>query len=293
MKRSLYPHLAFMGIKNNRKFYLPYILSCIGMIAMYYIMHFLSCSPLINALPHGRDIFLVLSLGKYVIAIFSLFFLFYTNSFLLKRRYKEFGLYNVLGMNKKNISSIILWESSFIASVGILSGVILGIAFSKLFELVFLKITKSDIGYIFSIPFEAIIYTVLIFAAIFALLTIKSLISIARSDPLELMNSQSFGEKPIKANWIVSIIGILILCGAYYMALSIDNPIDAFILFFVAVIMVIAGTYLIFISGSVALCKLLQKNKKYYYKKNHFISVSSMTYRMKRNGMGLASICIL
>ena len=279
---------------KNRKLYIPYILSCVGMVMMYYIMQALSLSPLLSEMQRGGGSSgIILSLGKFVIAAFALLFLFYTNSFLIRRRYKEFGLFNVLGMDKRSINRIILWESLIVAAIGLVGGIGLGIAFSKLAELGLLNAIRAEIDYRFTISVQAIIYTLVIFGIIFLLLTLKSLWQVRKCKPLELLRSENKGEKPPRANWVFAVLGVLILGTAYYLAVSIKTPLTALTLFFVAVIMVIIATYLLFMSGSVALCKVLQKNKRYYYQKQHFVSVSSMMYRMKRNGAGLASICIL
>lgn len=279
---------------KNRKLYIPYILSCIGMVMMYYIMQALSLSPLLYEMQKGgSSIGIILSLGKFVIAAFALLFLFYTNSFLIRRRFKEFGLFNVLGMDKRSISNIILWESLIVAAIGLAGGIGLGIVLSKLAELGLLNAIGAEIDYRLTIPTHAITYTLEIFGAIFLLLTLKALWQVSKCKPLELLRSENTGEKPPRANWVFAVLGVLILGTAYYLAVSIKTPLTAISLFFVAVIMVIIATYLLFISSSVALCKMLQKNKRYYYQKQHFVSVSSMMYRMKRNGAGLASICIL
>ncbi len=293
MKMGLFPKLAVDGIKKNSKIYFPYIISCIGMVMIYYIMHYLSVSPLVTGLAHGRDITMILSLGKFVVAFFSAVFLFYTNSFLIRRRNKEFGLYNVLGMNKKDIAKVIAFESLFIAVLSIGAGLFVGIVFSKLSELVLLNIVHYEVSFGFFISGKAICYTIETFAVIFFLLFIKSVVKVRLSNPLELLKSENAGEKPPKSNFVFAIIGVAVLAVAYYLAVTIKNPLSALYTFFIAVILVIIATYILMISGSVALCKILQKNKNYYYKKNHFISVSSMAYRMKRNGAGLASICIL
>lgn len=293
MKKLFFPRLALSGIKKNRKLYLPYLLSCIGTVMMYYVIHSISYSPMLNVMTGGSDVEIFLSLGKFIIAIFSLLFLFYTNSFLIRRRYREFGLYSILGMDKRGISRIMLWESLFTALIGLGGGLILGILFSKLAELLLLNFIHGDIDFTFQIPLEAIIYTLMLYAAIFLLLLIKSLLQVRKAKPIDLLKSESAGEKPVRANWLFAFLGVLILGAAYFISVRIESPLTAITMFFVAVIMVIVATYLLFISGSVALCRLLQKNKKYYYKKNHFVSVSSMKYRMKRNGAGLASICIL
>ncbi len=293
MKTGFFPKLAWTGIKKNRKLYVPYILSCIGMITMFYIIQSISYSDLLTQMRGGGNLETILGLGKFVIAAFALIFLFYTNSFLIRRRYREFGLYNILGMDKRSISRIIVWESLIIAVISIAAGLVLGFALSKLAELGLANVVHADINYSFTISGKAFAYTAEMFAAIFVLLLVKSLFQVRRSRPLELLSSEKAGEKPPRANWIFAVIGLLILGGAYYISVSIKSPLSAITLFFVAVIMVIVATYILFMAGSVALCKLLQKNKSYYYKKNHFVSVSSMVYRMKRNGAGLASICIL
>ena len=293
MKTGFYPKLAFDGIRKNKKMYLPFILTSIGMVMMYYIILFLQLSPNIKAAVGSSTASDILGLGSWVIAIFSCIFLFYTNSFLIKRRKKEFGLYNILGMDKHNLSKVLFWETLIIALISIAVGLAAGIAFSKLAELIFLKLLKSDATFDLSISVRALGFCAAVFAVIFLLLFLNSLRQVKFSSAISLVKSEQTGEKPPKGNWIFGILGVLLLAGAYYIALSIKEPLQALMLFFVAVVMVIIGTYLVMISGSVLFCRLLQKNKKYYYKSNHFVSVSSMVYRMKRNGAGLASICVL
>ena len=293
MKTALFPKLAWTGIKKNHKLYFPYILSCVGSVMMYYIISFLSFSPAVKGIKGGNDLSAILGMGKFVIVAFALVFLLYTNSFLVRRRNMEFGLYNILGMDKRSISKILIWESLIVAAISIGAGLFGGIVFSKLSELVLIFMVHGETDYRFSVSTESVIYTVELFAAIFIVLLIKSIVSVRRSNPLELMNSERAGEKPPKANWIFALLGVLILGTAYVMSATIKSPLSAIFAFLVAVVLVIIGTYLLFMAGSVALCRILQKNKKYYYKKNHFVSVSSMAYRMKRNGAGLASICIL
>ena len=281
------------GIKKNKKLYVPYIITCIGAVMMFYILKYLSVCPLLSAMKGGRSLGIVLTLGQYVIAVFSVIFLFYTNSFLIRRRYKEFGLYNVLGMDKKKISRIIVLEAVYTAVIAIVSGTLLGVLLSYAAQWGLMKAVREQVGISFSLSYSAILSTVVIYAVIFLLICVKSLIQVKKSKPVELMQSEKAGEKPPKSNIVLAIIGVLLLGIAYYIAVSIKNPLSAFVAFFVAVILVIIATYILFIAGSVTLCTLLKKNKKYYYKKEHFVSVSSMAYRMKRNGAGLASICIL
>ena len=293
MKRGFYPRLAWSGMRKNSKLYLPYTLACIGMTAMFYILMHLADSPALKLIPSSASVTVTLSLGSFVMGVFSLLFLFYTNSFLVRRRYKEFGLYNVLGMNKGNISRVLAWEALINALISLVGGLFLGIALSKLAELGLVNIMGGDTDLDLRISVKALEFTVMFFCGIFLLIYLNSLIKIRRSSASELVKSENFGEKPPRANWLFGLAGIVILAAAYYIAVSIKTPLTALSLFFIAVIMVIVATYLIFIAGSVWICRLLQKNKRYYYKKNHFVSVSSMVYRMKRNGAGLASICIL
>ena len=294
MKKFFYPRLAFDGIRKNKRLYLPYILTQIGMIMMYYIVIFLRYGESLKGTFGEGTVSIVLMLGGWVIAIFACIFLFYTNSFLIRRRKKEFGLYNILGMDKKNISILLFWESLITSAISLFCGLVLGVALSKLAELGLVKaIGGTDISYVFYVSPTAILLTVGVFAVIFLLLFINSVRQIMGASAVTLIRSENLGEKPPKANPLLGIIGAALLIGAYITAVVITEPLSAILVFFIAVIMVIIGTYLLMIFGSVLLCRFLQKRKNYYYKPNHFISVSSMTYRMKRNGAGLASVCVL
>lgn len=293
MKGLLYFRLACSGIRKNRKLYVPYLLTVIGMVMMSYIMQALSYAPALHAMKGGSQLETILSLGKIVIAVFAAIFLLYTNSFLIRRRYREFGLYNVLGMDKNALCRVAFWENLIVALVGLAVGLALGVLLYKLAELGLVNMIRGQVDDSFVVEPESLEFTLVIFAVIFALIMIRSLIQVRHTRPLELLRSESAGEKPPRANYLLGLLGLGLLGGAYYMAVTISNALSAFTWFFVAVLMVIAGTYLVMISGSVVLCRLLQKWKGYYYKKQHFVSVSSMAYRMKRNGAGLASICIL
>lgn len=293
MRAGFYPKLAWNGITKNKRFYLPYILTCVGMVSMFYIVSFLSTSPLLLYMPGSETVSSTLNLGSWVIGAFSLLFLFYTNSFLMKRRKKEFGLYNILGMGKWNIGRILFWETIITVLISFVCGAVFGIALSKLAELCLVNIIRGDVDFSLTVSSDALISTLTLFSVIFLLIFLNDIRQIKFTNPAELLRSENAGEKPPKANWFLGIVGVLLLGGAYYIAITIEDPVSALVLFFVAVLMVIVGTYLVFISGSVMFCRILQKRKKYYYKPNHFISVSSMVYRMKRNGAGLASICIL
>ncbi|MCI6957940.1 MAG: ABC transporter permease [Candidatus Faecousia sp.] len=293
MKMGLYPKLAWDGIRKNRRLYIPYLLTCGGMMMMFYIIHYLAAMEALNGMSGGRTVGQMLGMGVWIVALFALIFLLYTNSFLMRRRQKEFGLYNILGMGKGNLSLVLLWENLLAFVISMAGGLAGGIALSKLAELGLVRVLGGWTGYSFSVNWEAVQDTLLVFGGIFCLIFLKNLIQIRRLSPVALLKRESAGEKPPKANYLLGLGGVLLLGWAYYIAVSIQSPLAALGWFFIAVGMVIVATYLIFISGSVMLCRILQKNSRYYYRKNHFVSVSSMAYRMKRNGAGLASICIL
>lgn len=293
MKSFLYLRLAVSGIRKNKKLYLPYLLTCVGMVMMEYILLSLSDSPALRTMRGGAQLGFVLSLGKFVVAVFAALFLLYTNSFLIRRRNKEFGLYNVLGMDKSALGWVIFWENIIVATLGLGLGLLFGIGLYKVAELGLVNIIHADVDYSFIISPESVKFTLWVFLPIFALLMVKSMWQVRRARPLELLRSESAGEKPPRANYLLGLGGVALLAGAYYLSVTSTSALQALTMFFVAVIMVIVATYLIMISGSVALCRLLQRSKNYYYQKKHFVSVSSMAFRMKRNGAGLASICIL
>lgn len=293
MRLGFYPTLAIQSIRKNKRLYLPYLLTCAGMVMMFYIIHYLAAMPLLMSMSGGRTTGQMLGLGTWIVALFAVIFLFYTNSFLMRRRKKEFGLYNILGMGKGNLSLLLLWENVFLFIASLGAGLLGGIALSKLAELGLMRVIRGKITYDFTINPEAIADTVILFAVIFLLIFLKGLIQLWRLSTVSLLKSENTGEKPPRANYLLGFGGIVLLAAAYYMAVSIQSPLSALTFFFIAVGMVIVATFLVFVSGSVMLCRLLQKNKGYYYKKNHFVSVSSMAYRMRRNGAGLASICIL
>ena len=293
MNRGFYPRLAWTGMKQNRRLYLPYLLTCTGITAMFYILMGLSVSSVLPQMSGGRSTALIMSLGSVVIAVFALIFLFYTHSFLIRRRSREFGLYNVLGMGKGNIARILLWETLLTYAGTTVTGLALGVALSKLAELGLMNLLRSRITYTFTVNAVSLLITLALFAAVHTLIFLHALWQLYRVSAVALLHSESVGEKPPRARWALAVLGLVLLGGAYWLAVSIRDPLEALLWFFAAVIMVILGTYLLFITGSVALCRALQRNPRYYYQSRHFVSVSSMAYRMKRNGAGLASVCVL
>ncbi|MBO4809609.1 MAG: ABC transporter permease [Lachnospiraceae bacterium] len=294
MKTFFYPKLAWDGIRKNRRMVFPYILTCICMISIFYILTFLASSETTSLLPRGGSTAsTVMALGCLVIAVFSVIFLYYTNSFLIRRRAGEFGLYNVLGMNKRNLVKIITHETLITSVISLFFGLLVGIILSKLAEVGLMKIIGADVNYNFRVNPTCVMITVFFYVAIFALIWLSSVIKVSRSSAVSLLKSDKAGEKVPKANWLLGLLGAVILGIAYYIAVTIDHPVAAIAWFFLAVVLVIIATYLLMIAGSVVLCRILQKNEKYYYNPKHFVSVSSMVYRMKRNGAGLASIAII
>ena len=293
MKIGFYPRLAATGIRKNKRMFTPFILTCTGMVMMFYIILYLADSNILDSLIGAATLREIFSLGSWVISIFAAIFLFYTNSFLIRRRKKEFGLYNILGMGKRNIARILFWETLIIAAVSIFLGLAAGIAFSKFAELGMVNVMHGEVSYTLSVSLLAVRRSLEVFGTIFLLLLLNAIRQVRFASAVSLLRSENTGEKPPRGNWLFGILGVALLAAAYYLAVTIDNPVAALLTFFVAVIMVIVGTYLVMIAGSVLFCRLLQKKKSYYYKPNHFVSVASMVYRMKRNGAGLASICVL
>ena len=290
---SLYTRLAWDGIRKNGRLYLPYILTCVGMVTMYYMMSELCDSDLLRYMKGGGASHIILGLGSWVIAVFSALFLYYTYSFLIRRRQKEFGLYHVLGLGKRHIALLCVIETAMTAVIALAAGLAIGVGLSFAVELGLRSTMETEMAFTFSVNRSVVLQTVLVYLPIFALTLLSTLVKVGRGTAMSLLHSESYGEKPPKGNLFVAILGAVLLAAAYVMAVSIQEPLKALALFFVAVILVILATYLLFIAGSVALCRMLQKNRDYYYQPRHFVSVSSMAYRMKRNGAGLASICIL
>ena len=285
-------------MKSNRRFYLPYILTVIGTAAAFYIMAAIVSDPGSKELAAGTSngpmyVSMFMTLGMFVLGLFSCIFLLYTNSFLMKRRQKELGLYSVLGMSKTNIAGIMVFEALYIALIGIGGGLAVGILLTKLVSLALFRLMRLPVPFGFSVQPIAIIIVVLFFAGLILLTLLANLAKVGRSRPVELLRGGNVGEKEPKANWFLTIVGVLFLGAGYAAAMLVDNPGMAVAVYFLAVFAVIIGTYCLFTSVSIAVLKALRRNKRYYYKAKHFISVSGMLYRMKRNAVGLANICIL
>ena len=289
MNNFIYEKLAVTNLKNNRKTYVPYIFTGVLTVMMFYI---------IDALSKGKGITqntlkICLQYATGVLIVFAVIFLFYTNSFLIKRRKKEIGVYNILGMGKRHIARMMAIETILTAGISILGGLVFGIIFGKLMYLLLLKILHNSVDMQFSVNGTAIVQTVILFAGIFFLTYLYNILQIQLVNPVELLHGGNQGEKEPKSRWLLVIIGVAALGNGYWIALTTEAPLEALLKFFVAVVCVIIGTYALFIAGSIVVLKMLRKNKAYYYNPKHFISVSGMIYRMKQNGAGLANICVL
>lgn len=290
---KIYSRLAFTNIKNNKTLYMPYIISGMVMIAMFYVMMFLNNSKGLSQVPGADALGGIMGLGCGIIAVFSYIFLFYTNSFIIKRRKKEVGIYNILGMEKRHIARVLSIETLIVALAAIASGIIAGILFSKLMIMFLYRIINIKAQINFTVSTSAVVNTILIFGVLYFLTLIYNLMQVKLANPIELLRGGNVGEKEPKSKWFIAIIGLLCLAGGYYIAITTKNPLQVLSLFFVAVLLVIIGTYFLFISGSIVILKALRKNKGFYYNKKHFAAVSGMIYRMKQNAGGLASICVL
>ena len=291
--KSLYPKLAWQSLKHNGKFYFPYFLTILFTAAVFYIMLALTgASDLPNKIRY-EYLSVFMGIGVFLVGVFAVIFLFYTNSFLMKRRNKELGLYNVLGMGKGNIAAVLVWETLILGFSGVVGGILFGMLFQRLLTLIIYRVIHFSAGFTFYISWLGIAVTAIFFGAVLLLNLIFNLIRMGRQNPIAMMREGSAGEKEPKAKWLLALIGLVTLGGGYYIALRVTNSLEAFANYFLAVFLVVIGTYCLFTAGSITLLKILKKNKRYYYQTGHFITISGMLYRMKRNAVGLANICIL
>lgn len=293
MRRGFYLKMAADNIKKNGKIYLPFLIASISTIAVIYIMYALTQNSGLSQVAGGTDLQMILILGSNIMAIFSVIFLFYTNSFLMKRRKKEFGVYNILGMEKKHIVKIIFYETFYIAVLSIGLGLAAGVILNKFFVLLALRLLHTDVVFGFEISWGAMVITAGLFGGIFFLILLNNIRQVHKTNPIELLKGGNVGEKEPRTKWLITILGIISLGAGYYIAITTQDPLSALMMFFLAVVLVMIGTYLLFTAGSIALLKALRKKKSFYYQPRHFISVSGLIYRMKQNAVGLANICIL
>ena len=292
-KIGFYPQLALRSLRLNGKFYLPYLLSGMVSAAMLYDILFLNMNRGIYALKGVNAVQGLLGFGAIVVALFSFALLCYTNGFLMKRRQKELGLYNILGMEKRHLARLLLWETVFAALLCILGGLLLGVLLSKLFLLLLCAVIQAKVPFGFEVPRDAAVYTAVVFGGIFLLNYLLNLLRLNRVKPIELLHGGESGEREPRTKWVLTALGLLTIGAGYGLSLTVSDPVNALTLFFLAVVLVIVGTYCLFTAGRIALLKALRKNKRYYYRTRHFTAVSGMLHRMKRNAAGLATICIL
>ncbi|MBS6196726.1 MAG: ABC transporter permease [Clostridiales bacterium] len=293
MSRGYYRKLAVSGLKKNGRVFLPYVLACVGNIAIFQVFLAIAFNPGISTLFGSSEVSAILSAGSVIVGIFSVIFLFYTNSFLIKQRKRELALYNILGMGKFHIARMLLWESLIVSVSCLILGVGAGALLTRLMFLLLLKIIGIPSTLEFAFPMNAVKITVILFAAIFLVNLLNNFCQIHLASPMELLQGAKAGEKEPKTRWILALAGLILTGGGYWLAIISENPMAAISALIVAVILVMAGTYALFIAGSVAVLKLMKKHTGFYYKKKHFISVSGLVYRMKQNAAGLASICIM
>lgn len=291
--RHFFMRMSLSNLKLNKQTYIPFIFTSVFTAAMFYIIVSLSGNPDLENTLGGSALKSLLGLGTWVTGLFAFIFLFYTFSFLFKRRKKEIGIYNVLGMEKKHISRVIAGEILIVFLISIILGLVIGMLLDKLMFLIVAKIIGAKASMGFYVSVEGLVKTVLLLAAIFILIFLNSIRQVHFNNPIELLKGGNIGEREPKAKWILALLGIICVGIGYYISLTTDNIVTAMSTFLIAVVLVIVGTYMLFVAGSIAILKLLKKNKKYYYKSSHFISVSGMIYRMKQNGVGLANICII
>ena len=294
MHKGIFSRLAKQNIRNNKSTYIPYIITCIFCIAMIYMMEFLrDCPTLDQAVRQADEVRMIVFTGEIVVEIFCIIFLIYSNSFLMKRRQKEIGLYNILGLERNHIG-IVMFLETIITSIGSLAGgIAVGIIGSKLALLLLLKLLHIPSVLGFYISVKGIFTCLFMFGIIFLMILFLNLAKIHLSRPVELLRGNNTGEKEPVAKWLMALIGFICLGAGYYLAVTTESPIKAITIFLLAVILVMAGTYLLFTAGSIVILKFLRRRKSFYYRTGNFISISGMLYRMKQNAIGLASICIL
>lgn len=293
MGKLFFPKMAAGNLVRNRRFEFPYLLTGLITVAMFYNMTFLTFHEELKNMPGGATIPTIMNLGTMVVGLFAVIFLLYTNTFLMKRRHKEIGLYNILGMSKRHIAVVMLWETVYTCLITVVGGLLLGILLSKLMLLLLYKILFFSVSFGFMVSWKSVGITAVLFVAIYLVALLLNLLHVHLSKPVELLKGGSVGEKEPKTKVLLAILGVVTLGAGYYIAITTESPLEALMLFFLAVILVIIGTYCLFTAGSIAFLKAMKKRKNYYYQAKHFIGISGMLYRMKQNAVGLANICIL
>ena len=288
-----YLRLARTNMKKNSSIYYPYLFACSLMAGLLYVLNSVSVMVVDSGMKGGDIMYMLVRICFFICIFFVFIILFYINSFIMKRRKREFGLFCILGMEKKHLAFVLFWEVFRSMLISLLAGIAGGILFSQLMFLLLLKFVGLPGKLVFRIPFQSVGETILIYLICFFFVLIYDIISVSRANPTELLRSSKEGEREPKTRWLAAAAGAAALGAGYVKALTTYTASDALLAFFPAVVLVIIGTYCLFQAGSIALLKALRKNKAFYYKPENFVSVSGMIYRMKQNAAGLASICIL
>ena len=300
MNKHIYEKMAVSNILKNGKIYLPYLLTVMGSMMFYFLLTSIGSNPAIFNMETGTGAFKgaltlcgIIQSGAFVSATFIFIFLLYANSFVLKHQKKQLGLYRILGIERRHMIKIIFVEVLFIFGIGLVSGLFLGILFDKLMLVVLFKIIGQPVQEGFSTNFNAVLHTLVLILVIAAIILVYNVLSVIFTKDIDLLKSEKAGEKEPKNRPLYTTLGLIVLAAGYYIALKNSNSGAAINNFIPAAFCVMYATYVLFISGSISLLKLLKKNKKFYYTTKHFISVSGMIYRMKQNAAGLATICVL
>ncbi|WP_295582612.1 FtsX-like permease family protein [uncultured Oscillibacter sp.] len=290
---TFFPRLALVNLVRGRRFYGPYLLTCGALAAMYYVLRFLIWNDVVDSVYQAPYLRAMLGLGCGVVAAFSGVILLYANGFVMKRRQRELGLYQVLGLEKRHIAATLLWETLLCAGVSLLGGLAAGVALSRGLLALLLALVRIPVDFPFSVSLRAMGESAGLMAVLFLLALGVNLLAVGRSQPVELLQSVSAGQREPRTKKLLAAVGVLTLGAGYALAVTTQNPVDALALFFLAVVLVMIGTYCLFTAGSVAVLKRLRADRRFYYQTRHFTAVSGLLYRMKQNAVGLANICIL
>ena len=285
--------MATSNLKKNHSLYLPYALTTIMVTMILYITHALSAMPELSTLRGGGAIAQTLGFGVIVVQLVALLTILYANAFVTKNRLKEYGLYSILGLDRKNIQLLSFIELLLFSVVSVGLGVVLGIVFHRFSFAVLLKLIRIPIGIEYSMQLGSVGFVLISMAFIFGVVFFLNATKMYMSRPLEMLSEKKKGETKGRFIFLRALIGAGLLGGAYYMSQTIEAPVAALYSFFVAVLLVILATYILFDAGSIVLLSLLQKNKRLFYQPTNFISISNLKFRMRKNAAGLASICIL
>ena len=285
--------LAASNLIKNRKFYYPFALAVLLAVTITYLFYSLSLNPNIGKIRGGETISMTLALGMVVVTIASGIIVLYANSFVMKNRSKELGVYGMLGLEKRHLISMVFKELLIFGSLTLTAGLGLGALFDKLIFALLLKLMKMKVELVSTFQPIVFILVLIVFGAIFLGLIFINAFRIARMNALQLSREKASGEKKGRFLGVQTILGLISLGAGYYLAVTVENPLSAVLIFFVAVLLVILGTYLLFNAGITVFLQILKKNKRYYYQPNNMISVSNLIFRMKKNAVGLATIAIL